>query len=305
MQTLHPLAVLSACALSLAGCAMAPPQEAKPDHAAPRAAAARPPITAEAMYRLGRYYEGQSRFEKAITAYREALKRDPLLVEAYTGLGMALAAERRYDEAIRELRAAAVLAPYAAQVHNNLGYAYLLSGAYHEALEALERARQLDPAHEKANGNLRLAQAKLAPEPRTEAAARLTLVEIGPQVFELRDAVKYRRIEARPLPRSFRLEVANGNGVRGMAKRVAIDLGVRDARLRNQRPFSQAATEIQYRDGYADTAALLSERLEGVSRVVRIDDLRAAGVDVRVVLGKDRVSRLGKKARVLLATDRR
>lgn len=288
MQKLHPLAVLVTCALSLAGCATAPPQEAKLDHAAPRAAAARPPLTAEAMYRLGRYYEGQSRFEKAIAAYREALKRDPLLVEAYTGLGMALAAERRYDEAIRELQAAAVLAPYAAQVHNNLGYAYLLSGAYHQALEALERARQLDPAHEKANGNLRLAQAKLAPEPRTEAAARLTLVEIGPQVFELRDAVKYRRIEARPLPRSFRLEVSNGNGVRGMARRVATQLaqhGVLVARVSNAPTFREQATVVHYRAGHEAEAIELAARVPN-ARTARNDALPAR-IDLRLVLGRN------------------
>ena len=71
-------------------------------------------VTAEGMYRLGRYYEGQARLEPAINAYRESIRRDPLLVEAYTALGTSLAGQQRYDEAIRQFQAAVVLAPNAA-----------------------------------------------------------------------------------------------------------------------------------------------------------------------------------------------
>ena len=291
MPKLNSIAFSVVCALGVAGCA-APLQKQADRPAMQPAPAVKHGITAEGMYRLGRYFEGQARHERAIAAYRQALKLDPLLVEAYNGLGMALAAQRRYDEAIREFQAAVTLAPHAAHLHNNLGYAYLLSGAAEEAVKALEEARRLDPAHEKSRENLRIAQAKLASAPTRPAAepgASLSLVEVAPQVFELKAPATYRKIEAAPLPRSFRLEVSNGNGVLGLAKQTAARLasaGLRTARLTNQRPFAQARTELQYREGYAAEAAELAGKLEHPARLVPSNHL-ARGVDVRLVLGKD------------------
>lgn len=315
MPRLAPIALSVICALAMAGCAMTPQKQADQPAVQP-VLAVKHGVTGEGMYRLGRYFEGQARYEKAIAAYREALKRDPLSVEAYTGLGIALAAQRRYGEAIRQFQAAVVLAPHAAYLHNNLGYAYLLSGAGEDAVKALEEARRLDPGHEKSRENLRIAQEKVAAataqpasaasaqaatQPAAEAIPGLSLVEVAPQVFELRAPARYRKIEAAPLAplpqkepriaplRSFKLEVSNGNGVLGLAKRTAGQLasaGLPATRLTNQRPFEQARTEVQYRDGYAAEAAELAGKLQYPARIVPSNDL-ARGVDVRLVLGKD------------------
>jgi Flp pilus assembly protein TadD len=304
-------------------------QADQPQAAQPMRAAGHGPVTGEGMYRLGRFYEGQGRHAQAMAAYREALKRDPLLVEAYTRLGMALAQERRYEEALRQFQAAVVLEPQAASAHNNLGYAYLLNGSTEQAVKALEEARRLDPGHDRARENLRIAQAKLgraagqpslAEAPQTtvyaaEPANGLRLIEVAPHVYELK-APASSRIEARPLEpvphkaskmearplepvlhkesrfapeRGFRLEVSNGNGVLGLAKRVAGRLahaGVPATRLTNQRPFVQARTEIQYREGFAAEAARLAGKLQHGVNVVPSRHL-AHHVDVRLVLGRD------------------
>lgn len=291
MPRLNPIALSVIWALSIAGCAM-PLQKQADQPAVQPVLAVKHGVTGEAMYRLGRYFEGQARYEKAIAAYREALKRDPLLVEAYTGLGMALAAQRRYDEAIRQFQAAVVLAPHVAYLHNNLGYAYLLSGAAEDAMKALEEARRLDPAHERSRENLRIAQASVAAATAQPAGANPgpSLVEVAPQVFELRAPTRYRKVAPASSPvRRFKLEVSNGNGVDGLAKRISGRLasaGVRTARLTNQRPFKQARTELQYRAGYAAEAAELAGKLEHPARLVPRNDL-AKGVDVRLVLGRD------------------
>jgi Flp pilus assembly protein TadD len=322
MPKLHPIAFSVICALAMAGCA-SPVQRA-----AHQPSAIRPVLnvnhglTAEGMYRLGRYFEGQARYEPAINAYREAIKRDPLMVEAYSGLGMSLAAQQRYEDAIRQFQAAIVLAPEAAHLHNNLGYAYLLSGATEMAVKALEEARRLDPGHARSRENLRLAQEKLNAatgatartepsstvtiQPVTQPAAGTSLVEVSPQVYELRTPPKPRSLEkihAVPLPplpqktaaaprRSFKLEVSNGNGVLGLAKRVAdrlVGLGVRATRLTNQRPFDQSKTEVQYREGYAVEAAALAAALDTSAQLKPSKHL-ASHVDVRLVLGADVLS---------------
>jgi hypothetical protein len=61
---------------------------------------------------------------------------------------------------------------------------------------------------------------------------------------------------------------------------------VQTALLTNQRPFDQATTEIQYRDGYRAAATGLSAALKVPMAVVRSDELHA-DIQVRLVLGKD------------------
>jgi cytochrome c-type biogenesis protein CcmH/NrfG len=101
MPKLNQIAVSVIGALAMAGCAIPVQNEAQQPPAVQPVLAVHDGFTAEGMYRLGRYYEGQARFEPAINAYREAIRRDPLMVEAYTALGTSLAAQQRYDEAIR------------------------------------------------------------------------------------------------------------------------------------------------------------------------------------------------------------
>jgi tetratricopeptide (TPR) repeat protein len=323
MPRLNPIAVSVICALSMAGCASPMQKQAdRPPAVHPTLAINHGGVTGEGMYRLGRYFEGQARYDRAIALYREALKRDPLLVEAYTGLGMALAAQQRYEDAVRQFQAAVVLEPHAAHLHNNLGYAYLLSDQTEQAVKALEEARRLDPAHARWAKNLRLAQAKLAGTAPQAVASQSTtpvvqaimspsagtrLIEVAPQVFELKMPPEPRNLEkihAVPLPplpqhqtrampmRDFKLEVSNGNGVSGLAKRVAgrlVGKGLPTSRLTNQRPFDQASTEVQYRQGYAMEAEALAAKLQYPVKVRASSDL-AHHIDVRLVLGKDVLS---------------
>lgn len=300
MSRLKPIALSIVCAFSIAGCSgLTRNQADPPPPAQPLRAASHAPVTGQAMYRLGRHREGQGRLAQAIVAYSEALKRDPLLVDAYTRLGMALASQGRHEEAVRQFQAAAVLEPRAASAHNNLGYAYLLSGATEQAVRAFEEARRLDPGHAKAGENLRAARAKL--HGNAEPIDDMRLVEVMPHVFELKASARSPAIESRPLApaphresgaapaRAFRLEVSNGNGVLGLARRVAGRLaqaGVPASRLTNQRPFAQARTQIQYRDGYADEAARLAGKLQRPVSIVPGTQL-ARHVDVRLVLGRD------------------
>jgi TPR repeat/LytR cell envelope-related transcriptional attenuator/Tetratricopeptide repeat len=109
------------------------------------------------------------------------------------------------------------------------------------------------------------------------------LVQLAPSVYELRLAPQ--TIAAQ----SYRLELSNGNGVTGMARRLGEQLiakGLPKARLTNQKPFRQRLTQIQYRDGYADVAAALRSRMPNQPPIIKTAALRAS-TDVRVVLGRD------------------
>lgn len=86
-----------------------------------------------------------------------------------------------------------------------------------------------------------------------------------------------------------RLEVVNGNGVRSAAARAAEGLranGFGVQRLANLRPFVQQQTEIRYRPGFLESALHLQGALPVNAQLIEQERLRA-GVDVRIVLGKD------------------
>lgn len=371
----------------------------------------------DAYYQLGRYYQGQNRYEQALTAYHKALALDGGFVEARNGLGVIYSMQGRLQEAIEQFRLASQQAPTAAHIHNNLGYALYLSGLYAEAAGSLEQAVALEPANQAARNNLAQAQEKAGgtvqplpilaqapiPQPaeKTTSAppeaqqaqvgvqpsvvaapvalavaqapqqvvelptdrdpitttagnpvpvmeSRVQVVQLAPNVYELRERVEAQRalgastsprqekalpkdhglimpvaqkpvpvvhgrvqtaqfapkvyeqrerveVQARTAPsaagtaKPLRIEVSNGNGVTGMAKKVAgffDERGYSGARLTNQKPFQVPSSEVHYRTGYREQAQSLVSTMPGHPTLIQANDLRW-DISIRVVLGKD------------------
>jgi hypothetical protein len=95
---------------------------------------------------------------------------------------------------------------------------------------------------------------------------------------------------------SSRIEVANGNGVTGMAKRISGVLGrqgINVSRLSNELPYKQLETKIQYRAGFEKTAAGLKNALKGHAVVVLTPTL-SLKADVRLVLGRDAIAHMAQ-----------
>ncbi|MFA7350878.1 MAG: LytR C-terminal domain-containing protein [Methylotenera sp.] len=114
----------------------------------------------DAMYKMGRYYQGQNRYDLAISAYQKALAADNGFVEARNGLGVIYSRQGKYREAIEAFQVAVQQSPKAAHLYSNMGYAYYLQGQYAESVTALEQATLLDPTNQRALNNLGLAYAK-------------------------------------------------------------------------------------------------------------------------------------------------
>lgn len=89
-----------------------------------------------------------------------------------------------------------------------------------------------------------------------------------------------------------RLEVRNGNGVRGMAaataRRLASD-SMQVVRLTNAKGFGVERTRIEYVNGFQDAASKLAQRFSA-AKIVKVDKCWKA--DMRLVIGKDQVSTL-------------
>jgi protein O-GlcNAc transferase len=157
---------------------------------AARAALARSPGDAEALYLLGstllfegRYAEARAPLEAAaatltrravryrlghcllalgeLPAAEQALRREtsahPDFADAHNTLGVALINQARQDEAAVEFRAALAIAPHHVEANNNLGNVLTALGRAQEALPYLERAARARPELADAHLNLGLA----------------------------------------------------------------------------------------------------------------------------------------------------
>jgi tetratricopeptide (TPR) repeat protein len=325
-------------AFAAAGCASLEQFSDKAAEALGQRKAQHVELTADQWYARGKEYQSQLNYDGAIAAYLEALQRDHALADAHNAIGVVYAQQGQYNDAILEFTAAIELKPGEAYLHNNLGYALLMQGSNQQGLAALEIAVKLDPSNEKAVFNLRLAQQRLglsenvavaagaAMKASNSSAARATqassapndprLVSLGSGVYELKlspsiapqvAALKEDRIEESPLSapfestlkiRPFKLEIANGNGTPGLARRVARVLdknGIHANHITNHRTFNQQQTEIQYRKGYLSEASSLLAILPAEVKAVPTTSLRK-DVQVRVVLGRDLPSITALKA---------
>ena len=327
----------------------------------------------EAYYQLGRYFQGQNRFEQAAHAYHKALAANKNFVEARNGLGVIYSMQGKYAEAIEVLKVAVQQSPKSAHIYNNLGYAYYLHGDNKEAVAALQEAAKLDPRNQRALNNLGLAYARAgdnadsivaltkaikAPEtalstpetasriasqsptgnpglsaapsasqslalpggvitrtsapmiPRIES--QIKAVEVAPNVYELREqhALPVQSADASDTS-PVKLEIANGNGITGMAKRVKQFLhgqGYATERLTNQKPFKVQITQIQYRNGHQQEARRLQSSLPKQSSLVQNDKMHT-NINVRLVLGRDIAENIaffdGKRDKIQLALNER
>jgi tetratricopeptide (TPR) repeat protein len=229
-----------------------------------------------------------------------AAAQPPTLAEAHNALGLSLAAAGRMGEAVAQFQAAVALAPGSAYLHNNLGFAQLSRGAPEQAIPALQQSLRLNPAHPEALYNLALAQRTLTARPVPFAAAEKPEVSVPPVAAApvQTPTVQAPPAPAAPLPvtemRPYKLEVSNGNGIRGAARQLATWLaaeGLRGARVTNDRPFDKPATEVHYRAGYEAEGARVAALLPQAPSALPGKTL-PAGIDVRVVLGGDRPTAL-------------
>ena len=101
-------------------------------------------------------------------------------------------------------------------------------------------------------------------------------------------------------PRGLRplLEISNGNGITGMARSVARQLGEGDprvVRLSNHKGYGVRQTRIEYQPDFKAAAQQLAQRV-GASQV--IPAAKTGRSDLRLILGRDRT----KAAPVAVAT---
>ena len=287
----------------------------------------------EARNALAVLYSQQGRFAEAITLLRGAASKSSAAY-LHNNLGYIYHLQGDHAAAIREFRIAMTLEPHHPWARNNLRLATtaLERHAKQRAERSPDRAASTAPAIE-VWGEVRGRQdkvestvvaavreatpdsAKLTPTV-TEGAPRTPVAQISKPLKPMADinsnhqkspigglepvrfasSVKTSIPDGASVTEKVRLEVSNGNGVTGFAKRMSEILvrhGIPVHSLTNQLPFKQLATEIQYRDGFEQEANQLKTRLGGNAMVARSNTLRSH-IDVRVLLGHDITTRISE-----------
>ena len=279
---------------------------------------------------LARQYEGERRWAEAANAWRKAAAAAPQDAEILNSLGLAEARQGRFANAIATLRRALALAPQRVQILNNLGYALLLDGRSVEAKEILSQALVLKPDYPLARINLSRAEKAIGitqtvvtaskkpdsildPPAATETAkirgltAGATVLQTEPNVgaLEIRLEGLAKVVVTKVTPSvpptvpvksestthdHATIEIANGNGVPGMAVWLngwMQSHGLRRASfLRNELPFTTASTVVLYRPGFLKNAQELAKRMPQHIKVAP-EPGGPVDADLRVVLGHD------------------
>jgi Flp pilus assembly protein TadD len=98
-----------------------------------------------------------------------------------------------------------------------------------------------------------------------------------------------------------RLEIRNGNGVKGMARSLARkmgDPGLRVVRLSNEKGFNVEHTRVEYQAAFREAATRLAERFGGAT-MQEVESCNTA--DLRLVIGRDLVRSKLEARRIIRA----
>ena len=285
--------------------------ESTPSRVQPLQRVSSPVSTVDSLFIMARSAQSAGQLALAEERLAQVLVLQPLHPGALNAIAVIYAKTERVEQAITTFGRALALEPKASHLHNNLGYALLLAGRLAESEAELKLARELSPSNWQTGQNL-----ELLAQTRERVAAGPQLVEVGRNVYELRDrpglaqpvlqaqAQLPNRVQApaqagsvtlplqsaaRPDLQGVRVEVSNGVGIRHLARRTAERLaptGVVTARLTNQQPYRQARTEIQFGRGQQMAAQALSASFPVPVKTVGSNSL-LKGIQLRLVLGHD------------------
>lgn len=252
---------------------------------------------------LGVIYASQGRYDDAQTQFKRALEREPHAAHLHSNLGYAYLLQGRNADALASFEEALRLEPQSDRAGANLRIARQRLGLEESSAEVSRAgdstaATTVVPGRSDSGGPSTLRMVEIAPNvyeltpkaspPVSSGASAIFTRVTGPTVADS-GYPPYNAPSDESPTAPFGVEVSNGNGVQGMAKRMATELrsqGIGVTRLSNQRPFDQLRTEIEYRNGFLDSARRIGVRLPSRPSYVETGSLRA-GISVRVVLGKD------------------
>ena len=241
---------------------------------------------------LGFTYYLQGRLDEAYTAVLKALNLDQKLERGWVNLEQIAGA--RSEAAIVEAAKARQLD----QLPRDLAVHSPPNAATNETLQTaseqspspkLELALEMPTQAPQADGGTP------TPEKSVDAPTGKITPNVGAmEISEEKSTNALEKHESQALLSEVRVEVSNGNGVVGFARKFSAQLRaneIRVTRITNQRPYSVTKTDIHYDPRYEDAARALMQQYKLTGRIIATQTPRERA-DIRIVLGQDAVNSL-------------
>jgi tetratricopeptide (TPR) repeat protein len=247
---------------------------------------------------LGYVYFLQGRYSESLLTLEQSLAIDPLNKQALNNIGLVYAKTGHKADAVQAFsRAVDVPSKVvnADSVSDNPQVDSLSSSS--KTRSNLDEVNQIEKqllSLPKNEGVIRSASGDLpSVHQDSEGGGRVTLLQVSPYVYEMRLKLSLAKpIEKKvssEIKKSLGIEVSNGNGVTGMARKISEFLkskGCIPSRLTNQKHYNSPTTQIQYRGGYKAEALHLQDVFLQATELVERNDMRP-DIGIRVLLGKD------------------
>jgi tetratricopeptide (TPR) repeat protein len=268
----------------------------------------------EARNGLGVIYSTQGKYREAIDVFQLAIQQAPKVSYLYSNMGYAYYLQGKYTESVAALEQATLLDPNNIRAINNLAQAHAKSGNIDKSTQTLVQvpsgpgvsseattASNLKPAYQSETQLVTPSEDRDLIKPASsnsiiaEESISVKRLNQAPNVTELQFQLRNTELVAH-VAEKMRLEVANGNGLTGAAKKVGKYLlgnGYPIARLTNQKPFHVQMTQIQYREGYQAEAQLLKLNIPYEAELLQRKDMKG-NVSIRLVLGKDMLTHIAQ-----------
>ena len=290
------------------------------------------PIYVKAYNAMGVSYDYLGDYNRAINSYKLALKINPNLDYVYNNLGYSHLLNGNLDSAIDAFQKAITLNDQNKRYHNNLGLAYTQKGQFELAFEQFKHAGDETSANQKLaqllyqeskydlarkyqNKAIQLETSadKTAPVPILSkekfSDSSLKVEEKYPEsrpAAVISDSDQKSSEEEKgpvseylPFPRSQKkykvlaeIEVLNGNGIEGMARRLGNYLkkkGFNVTRLRNANSFNHIESKVFYGSGQVEDAYRLMQEIPIHPNTKNIIELKDLDNKIRLLIGKDMV----------------
>lgn len=275
-------------------------------------------------------YDLQKRCEPAFAAYEEAVECAPDAAYAYNNYACSSLLCGDYEKGFELLQKAASLAADDTRITNNLRIARAISirESISELLPPAEAplpSAGMEPAPAPVpaqpagpeapclagpaameppapSGNpvalamhedhKKTGQQSLAPAGTPEISEKRTSAPPAPVAAEDSDTENDNLMPSPsfPIPVHAAIEISNGNGTTGMAKRSAEflrDLGFAVRSITNARHFRFAESVILYKDEYLQDAKDIAAVIPGAQNLERVEALEKSWIGVKVILGRD------------------
>lgn len=281
-----------------------------------RQALAMNPDMVDALNAMGVAYAESGDLALARQQFEAALKLQPSSVNTYNNLGFVNYLAGAYQSAIGAFKQALRIDAGDKKARENLVLAYDKMGLGNQiartkvpdqavsAQHSMEKGTQKDmrsawveispsiyAMHPPAAQEAHSAETPLVREVDIAPVVRVATVEAVPVAVPRAATISPAHAEqspVAPLAEAY-LQVMNGNGVKGIARKVSrylTELGYPPAGITNYPSFNEARTRIEYRSDYAEQARRLSTLLPGGGVVSKVDAL-GGHAKIKLVLGND------------------